>query len=189
MGADKLFLPLSGDPILLHVLRAVRGAEPDQISIVTRPESAERVSAIAIPEGCRIIVNPKADQGIGTSIARAAEEATIVEGLLVAQGDQPLVQSHVFTALIDRFRITRPPFVAARYGEVITTPVIFHGALLGELRALGGDRGARSILERHSSDGEILDFADEIGLDVDDPDAYRRVCDLHERLTRAARPR
>jgi molybdenum cofactor cytidylyltransferase len=190
MGVDKLYLPLAGDPILLHVVRAVRGAVPDEIWLVTRPESVERASAIADAEGCRIIVNHRAAHGIGTSIARAAEEASAtIEGLLVAQGDQPLVPPHVFATLVERFRITRPPFVAARYGDVITTPVIFHAAMLGELRSLGGDRGARSVLARHSSEGEILDLADDIGLDVDDPDGYRRVCGLHERLMRAARTR
>lgn len=186
MGVDKLFLPLGDDPVLLHVVRAVRGANPDEIWIVTRPENAERTQGMAAAENCRIVLNDRADEGIGTSISRAAAVASpAIEGLIVAQGDQPLVPPRVFASLVDRFRTKRPPFVACRYGDVITTPVIFDPTLLDELRALGGDRGARPILGRHAAHGEILEVAEEAGLDVDDADGYRRISRVFARLASA----
>lgn len=134
------------------------------------------------------MLNEKANEGIGTSIARAAAlTPSSIEGLIIAQGDQPLVPSEAFASLVDRFRAKRPRFVACRFGDVVTTPVIFDATLLDELRALGGDRGARPILERHAVYGEILEVAEEAGLDVDDADGYRRISQAFARVASATK--
>lgn len=186
---DKLFLPLGEEPVLAHVVRAIGGAGAKEIWIVTRPGSRDRIversSAIermSEPLRLHVIENPRADEGMGTSIAHAARLVSHgIAAMLLAQGDQPLVPEEVHRALVDRFFRTRPPFVASRYGGLVTTPVVFRADLLPELERLDGDRGARSVLERHADDGVTLDFQEETGLDVDDPNDYRRVQEILRR--------
>lgn len=177
MGRDKLQLPLGDRCVLGRVVDAVHEAGPGDLWIVTRPGTSRRVrESIGEETGARILENPRADEGMGTSIAHAAARAPRdVEGLLLVQGDQPLLSGPAIRSIVDRFRRAAPPFVAARYGDLVTTPVFFHGDLLGELSHLEGDRGARSVLERHAAEGELHDLPQEMGLDVDDPNDYRRV--------------
>lgn len=182
MGVDKLFLPLGDSPILAHVLRAVGGAEPDEIWVVTRRQSAERVEQTLRRESVRTIVNVRADEGMGTSIACAAMAlGSDAEAMLLAQGDQPLVPAIVYRSMVERFRRERPSFLAARYGDLVTTPVVFASPLFAELAALSGDRGARSVLDRHRPNGAFHDLPEDVGIDADDPESYRRIVEIHER--------
>jgi CTP:molybdopterin cytidylyltransferase MocA len=116
---------------------------------------------------------------MGGSIALGAGSvAPEAEALVVLQGDQPLVGRDMVRRLVAALADGAPAFVASRYGSVVTTPVLFSRVLFGELRALGGDRGARSILERHAERGRLVDFPEWRGADVDTPADYERVREL-----------
>jgi molybdenum cofactor cytidylyltransferase len=132
-----------------------------------------------------VLINPRAGEGIGTSIGLAAASvAPTSQAMLLAQGDQPLVERGMMRALVRTWREESPDFVASSYDEVVTTPVLFSSRLLHELRALGGDRGARSVLEKCFDRGRVLAFPAWRGTDVDTPDDYERVRHLAASLRR-----
>ena len=176
MGKDKLVLPLGERPLVARVADAVAAVRPQEILVIVNAENAAAIGSVVDAPGTRIVVNPRATEGMGTSIACAAAslpEATTA--LIVSQGDQPLVSGDAMSQLVERFRSAGKAFVAARYGELVTTPVIFSPTMFAELRALEGDRGARRLLERYRDDGEVVDLPLWMALDADDPEGYRRI--------------
>jgi molybdenum cofactor cytidylyltransferase len=177
MGTNKLLLPLGDRPILRHVIDAAAGVGPHELLVIAAESQKVAVADALAGTATRIVVNPRAAEGIGTSIACAAVSLPPkASRLVLLQGDQPLVSTSALVRLIDRARSRA--WVAAKYGDVVTTPVVFDAALFAELRALDGDRGAKRVLDRHRDAGEEVELPEWMGLDVDDPEGYRRVQEL-----------
>lgn len=181
MGRNKLLLRLGERTIIAHVADAVATVSPDTLYVVARPESAQPIADALAPHVVTILENPRAEEGMGTSIARVADELRDTDvPLLLVQGDQPFIDRLALRQLVDHAAATQAAFVASRYGTQVTTPVLFSAALIPELRSLEGDRGARDVLRNHWSAGAILDFPSWVGLDVDDEDGYRQASALWE---------
>jgi molybdenum cofactor cytidylyltransferase len=176
MGGEKVLLTLDGEPMLRRVAREVVALGLSEILVVANARNHEAVFATLSDLPVRVLVNPRAGEGIGTSIGLgAASVASTSQALLLAQGDQPLVERGMLRALVRTWREESPDFVASSYDEVVTTPVLFSSRLLDELRVLGGDRGAKSVLERCFDRGRVLAFPAWRGIDVDTPEDYERV--------------
>ena len=178
MGRAKLLLPLGGVPLIRRVVDALGRIEAAEIVTIVRQEQEAAMREALDETPTRIVVNPDADRGMGTSIACAVRALSAgTECLLLAQGDQPLLSTAAFAAIVENLS-TGVAYVAARYGELMTTPVAFARPLFHELAALDGDRGARSVLDAHRDEGVFLDLPEWMGLDVDDEAGYRRVREL-----------
>ena len=176
MGGEKVLLSLDGEPMLRRVAREVVALGLSEILVVANERNQPAIFATLSDLPVRVLVNPRASEGIGTSIGLAAASvASTSQALLLAQGDQPLVERGMLRALVRTWRDESPDFVASSYDDVVTTPVLFSFRLLDELRELGGDRGARSVLERRFDRGRVLAFPAWRGIDVDTPEDYERV--------------
>ncbi len=179
LGRSKLLLDLGGEPVVRRAVAAAEQAEPGEILVVVSPEGLPEIRAALGALGVRWVVNEGHAEGMGTSIAKAAAEVDpACRALLLLQGDQPLVTAAMLRALVAAWAEGGRAFAASSYQGLVTTPVLFDRALFGDLRALGGDRGARSVLERHRAEGTVVDFSPELGSDVDTEEDYRRVVEL-----------
>jgi molybdenum cofactor cytidylyltransferase len=181
MNAEKLMLELGARPLVCRVVDEVIGSGVAETVVIVNPanEAAIRSALPSLP--VRIVVNPRASEGLGTSIATgAAAVSPESAALLLVQADQPLVHREMLRTLLAEWGVDDPPYVASRFGDVVTTPVLFGRALVAELVALGGDRGARAVLDRHAERGRVVAFPDWCGADVDTPADYERVRALFE---------
>jgi molybdenum cofactor cytidylyltransferase len=177
MGREKVLLTVDGEPLVRRVVREVVALGLSEILVVANQHNRDAVFAALSDLPVQVLTNERADDGIGTSIALAASSvASTSQALLLLQGDQPFVERGMLRTLIAEWRRRAPDFVASSYGNVVTTPVLFTRHLFEELRALRGDSGARSVLERHANAGRVLDFPRWRGVDVDTPEDYRLVC-------------
>ena len=173
MNGDKLLLDLGGRPILREVVEQALAAELGEVLVVVRSGNAPAIADALAALSVRVVENPRAGEGMGTSIALgAASIALTSRALLLLQGDQPFVGADMLRALIDAWQEREHLFVASRFDELTTTPVLFARELVGELAALDGDRGARSILGKHH--GREIAFPEWRGADVDTPEDYAR---------------
>lgn len=97
-GVNKLLLPLAGEPLLAHTLRAVAAAEPDRIVLVTRPDEREAMAAVAAAAGCPVSV---ADGGPTrqASVARGVQALPDqIELIAVHDGARPLLTADLLNA-------------------------------------------------------------------------------------------
>ena len=153
----------------------------DDVVVVTGPDESAVRDALA---GLRVrfAINPRPEDGQGTSIATGVGVlAPETEAALVVLGDQPWLPADVVPALVTRYRHGGAAIVAPVYRGAQGNPVLFAASVFGELAALGGDAGARQVVQRDPA------RVARVELDVDMPDDVDTPDDL-ERLT-AARAR
>ena len=149
-GSDKLLHLLPhGVPIAVQAARHLI-SEIREVLAVVRPDSQE-LSQLLVSEGCKVVICERADEGMGASLACAVRAAGAADGYLVALADMPFVRptsiAAVRDALVTGARIAAPYF-RARRGH----PVGISGSFRAELEELGGDEGARRLLEAHESE-------------------------------------
>jgi molybdenum cofactor cytidylyltransferase len=168
-GADKLLHPLpEGTPIAVAALRNLRAAVPAVIAVV-RIGPGPLAQALAA-EGARLAPCPRADEGMGASLAWGVGQAAQAEGWLVALADMPFIRPATIARVVGALEegaMIAAPVHAGRRGH----PVGFGRALREELLALGGDEGARSLLAHHAVRVTEIECDDPgILLDVDRPE-------------------
>jgi len=148
-GRDKLLEPVAGAPLLRHVVRALAASAIDEIVVVLPPDPGKRLAALA-GTTARVVSNPRAAEGMGTSVGAGVTGLRAdADAVLIVLADMPEVTAPDFDRLIAAFdpaegrAIVRAVTEAGRAGH----PVLFGRRFFEPLRALEGDRGARSLIE------------------------------------------
>jgi molybdenum cofactor cytidylyltransferase len=145
---DKLLQrTASGDAVVVAAATALLAVLPQVIAVV-REENA--VAAELRTRGCRIIVCPDADAdaGMGASLVCALRETMQAAGWIIALGDMPWVRAATIASLCDAL-IDGADIAAPVHDGKRGNPVAFGNRHLPELLKLGGDSGARSLLQAH----------------------------------------
>ncbi len=150
LGRPKQMLEFRGETLLARVLRqaAESGAEP-AIAVLGANYDFIRAS-VAWPSAI-CIFNENWEQGIASSIHAGldalAKHAPHASGALLLACDQPrLTASHIQSLLGAFAAHGENVIVASRYAGFAGVPAVFPPSAFGGLRALEGDRGARSLL-------------------------------------------
>ena len=165
-GGGKLLARLpDGTPLGVRAARTLRSAVDTALAVV-RPTDVT-LARLFEAEGLDVAVFPKADDGMGASLAFGVRAAPDADGWIIALADMPSIRLETIETVAGRLRagawIAAPSF-RERRGH----PVGFSRALCPELTCLGGDHGARALLERHASRVETFESEDPgIFLDVD----------------------
>ena len=164
-GSNKLQHPLPhGVAIAVQAARHLKAEVPRVVAAV-RPGAEETARALAA-EGCEVVVCERAAEGMGASLACAAQAAGDADGYLVALADMPFVRPSTIAAVRDALAggaVIAAPYFRARRGH----PVGFAGRLRSALAALAGDAGAKSVLDAHA--------AQLVKVPVGDPGALRDI--------------
>jgi molybdenum cofactor cytidylyltransferase len=172
MGTDKLSLPWRGSTVLSATIErwtAVRDIH--ELLLVRRHQNQENQWT-----GVRVLVNADADEGMGRSLsvgARALPPDT--DAVVVGLADMPDVSSATINALVAAWRPLGPQGIVApvfdgRRGH----PVVLGAFYIPALCCLGGDRGARSILQEYADNLTLVDVNDPgVLIDIDVPEDLR----------------
>ncbi len=141
-GGGKLDAVLGGERVGRWVLDAVAKAGFAPGVIVTGVDAPQ----FAKESDWALAINPKAKEGLGTSLAVAANRA-LAQGkpLLVLLADMPLVAPDHLIALRDAGGTAATVWSGGKAG----VPACFPLALLPQLAALTGDAGAGALLSGH----------------------------------------
>ena len=177
-GSDnKLLAGIGGKPLIRHGAEALAAAGFAELIVVTGPDAAqvqEALTGLAV----RFVHNAHYLDGMGGSVAagiRAVAPASA--GALVSPGDMPRLEPALIAGLVAAFasaggdRIVYPclPDGSQR------NPVIWPRRLFGELAALTGETGAKSILQAHASETIRVEAAADSFLDIDTREDLARV--------------
>lgn len=168
-GSPKLLHPFE-DGLALGAVSArnlIAGAG-NALAVVREGDAA--IAARLREAGCEVLETPLSRGGIGASIAAGVAATAGAEGWVVALADMPRLAPATIRAVVDALRggalIAAPRLAGGERGH----PVGFRAELRGELLALEGDEGARSVIQRHATRVRLVDVTDAgILFDVDTP--------------------
>lgn len=144
---NKLLQTLpGGEPVVAASARHLLSCLPRVVAVV--PPDDGGVGDILRELGCEVTVCPDADTGMGASLVHALRHSLPANGWLVALGDMPFVAEATLAALrdavLDGAGIAVPMYEGRR-----GNPVAFGACHLDALLGLGGDQGARRLLQAH----------------------------------------
>jgi len=149
-GDVKALALLDGRPLLQHVLDATAAADVEEC-VVVLGAAADQIEA-AIPwRHERRVINPHPEAGLSSSLQAGLRAlGAEVGGALVLLGDQPRVAPATIERVIAAWRTSRPPIVAARYGDdAAPNPVLLDREVWPLAMALEGDRGMGPVIRRN----------------------------------------
>ncbi|MEO6525410.1 MAG: nucleotidyltransferase family protein [Gemmatimonadaceae bacterium] len=173
-GSDKLLAPLAGREVVRWSAEALAPAV-DALYVVVPPDSVQLHDALHGLD-VRWVSNAAASTGMASSIcAGVSALPSDAEAVVIALGDQPLVDASVAVQLVARWREGGASAVAPAYDDGRGHPVLFSASLYPALLALDGDSGARALLAALGDGFASVQVAGRMPADVDTPDAFDAV--------------
>lgn len=158
-GGGKLDADCAGKPLGQWALDAALALPHERLAVVVGDVAPQ------FAQGCEMLINQRASEGLGTSAALAAQWATGSDALLLMLADMPLISSATLRALTEAMG----PVAVAYPGSKPGAPACFPADLFRALEALTGDSGAAQVL-RGLPNVTLVDApADELR-DVDRPE-------------------
>lgn len=149
-GRDKLMEPVGGEPLVARLAREAR-AVLDPVVAVLRDEAEPRARALA-EAGVATVTNPRAAEGMGTSIAAGmAALPPEADAVMVILADMPEIGRDDIARLAASFdtQAGREIVRATAADGTPGNPVVFGRRFFEALARLDGDRGAKAIVEEH----------------------------------------
>ncbi len=168
LGRPKQLLAYGGETLLDRAIRIATEGGASLVLVVLGARFQEIAGSIQSPTAIKVH-NDRWRQGMGGSVhagMRAlgvcAPDATAV---LLMSCDQPRLTAHHLRTLLEAFASqASTSIVASSYAGVRGVPAVFPRETFAQLRALGGDKGARSIIESAPCPVVAIEFE---GGDVD----------------------
>jgi len=169
-GSPKQLLEIAGETL---IDRACRTATDAGCTPVLRllGAHAETILAHPCPAGIETFVHAAWEEGMGGSLAAALTHlldlAPGIDALFVLLADQPMVTPRLLETMAGE--LDRASIVLCEYAGVTGPPALFARPHFPALRALHGDRGAKSVAAGHHL--AIVPFPDG-AWDIDSPGAW-----------------
>jgi molybdenum cofactor cytidylyltransferase len=157
MGEPKQLMPFGQSTILEKAIDNLLSSAVNEIIVVLGYKAEEVLKTIAT-KPVKIAINPDYKQGMSTSIiAGLSLIARQAQAVMLALGDQPLVDSQTINQLIEEFYNHDKGIVVPTYHGKRGHPVIFAIKYKQKLLELTGDIGGREVIKDHPDD--ILEVA------------------------------
>ncbi len=137
-GGAKLDADLAGKPVGSWAIEQADALSWSRRFIVT---SSDVPAFAAAHSGWKVLINPDAATGMGSSIAVAAKAAAGADRLLILLADMPLIPASHLEEIAQGDAIAFTEYPAGRKGA----PAAFPDRCFTRLAELTGDRGAANI--------------------------------------------
>ena len=165
-GAMKQLLEFNGRSLLRQAAEKAGALLNDRVVVVHGPKATSCQRELAgLP--VQHVVNENWENGMASSL-RAGIRALPDQcgGALIMLCDQPLIEIAHLGRLLEAWCEDTSRIVTAHYGGVHGVPAIIPRRCFDELLNLGGDSGARPLLDAHGEELYAVPL-DEAGLDID----------------------
>ena len=167
-GATKQLAPHAGRPLVAHAMSAAEAVCGSNTLLVTGNEWWNVATACGHIQGF-LVRNTAFHEGLSTSIrAGVSRLSSVADGILIMLADQPLITAKHLGQLAREWRDAPNKIVASAYADSFGSPVIFPRDCFADLGSLRGDRGAKSVINRHS-DLLICVNCPDAAIDIDRP--------------------
>ena len=149
LGQPKQLLRYRNKTLIQHAVETAHSITPREIIVVTGANAQAVKDAIETIPVCWIH-NPNWSAGMGGSIATGAAGINPESrGVMILLCDQWRLQTSDLQELAEKWQSDPRRIVCAQADGQLMPPVIFPAGCFGNLHALHGDSGARSILKNH----------------------------------------
>jgi len=172
LGQPKQLVSYGGTSLIKYV--SVTALIAEYPAVVVLGASANKIRRELADLAVEPVINREWSKGISTSIQkglRALRNAhPELEAVIVMLCDQPKVTPEAIESLVKTYRETGMPIVASEYEGTVGVPALFGYEMFGELLALEGDRGAKTLIERYGDTLVTVVPVPEAALDIDTPE-------------------
>ena len=170
-GDSKLLAQLhNGNTVVQQTLERIAEVFPHRI-VVTRPELMPQLLPLA--PGTSFLAFEHAGQGMGATLAFAAQHIGDWRACLVCLGDMPFIEASTYRLIAEQ--VEEDSIVIPVLDSKIGNPVAFGSAYFDELVKLEGDTGGRKLTTLHQNAVRELSVDDPGVLqDIDTPEDLAR---------------
>jgi molybdenum cofactor cytidylyltransferase len=176
-GANKLLLPLAGEPLVRRTVRTVLAAGVQETVVVTGHQGRDVMRAV-LDLPVTVQPNVRYEDGQMRSVAvGVAALARATDAIIVCPGDLPLLRTEDLLELMDVF-LAHPDssIVIPRHLGERGNPIVFAAAYAPEVAAGRRLIGCRKLAQQYPEETFWHDVAHErFTSDCDTPQDYRRV--------------
>lgn len=177
LGSPKQLLYYQGSSLLQRTVAAAKTTAYEPVVLVLGAH-ADQILEQHPDLKINIIINDSWEKGISSSIAagllKMLELEADTKNVVIAVADQPFIRPEIFRELVEESQRSRKNIVASKYAETIGTPALFNEIYFDELIALGGNTGAKPILQKYAADVATIPF--ELGhIDIDTQTDYNNL--------------
>ena len=161
-GTFKLLQPL-GDKFLLEwVLDTCLDSKLERIFLVLGYKQDEITRALAHTikhPRLSIVYNSNYQNGQSTSLRAGLNEIKgFFPSVMFILGDQPLIDNRTLNAILERYWHSPKSICAPFFNNRRGNPVIFSEKFYSQIERIGGDKGAREIIEHNAKDVLRIDL-------------------------------
>jgi len=174
-GTLKQLVAIDGVAMARHCASAAVQSGARVLVVTGARRNAVEEQLVGLP--VTLTFNPGWREGMGSSLAlgvRAAQDAhSELRAVIIALADMPSISHRQFRALLDTHARFPERIIAADSGGTLGPPCLFPARYFAELEALTGERGARSVLEKHAKNVHAVAMP-EAAIDIDVPADHAR---------------
>ena len=178
LGKPKQLLTYKGKSLLRRSVEAAIECGCGKVTVVLGFE-AEEIAKDVLDLPIEIVRNDIWSEGIASSIKAGLENLLETNpglaAVVVMLSDQPYVNEKTIASLINTYKSSGKPIVAAEYDGVVGVPALFDRGMFAELTNLDGDAGARFVIRQHIGLELATVAAPEASFDVDTLEDYERL--------------
>jgi len=174
MGEPKQLMPFSRGTMVEQTVDNLLNSTVDEVIVVVGHRAEEVIKTI-VTKPVKLAVNPDYQQGMSTSIIAGLRLVdSRAQAVMLALGDQPLIDSQTINRLIDEFYNHNKGIAIPTYRGRRGHPVIFAIKYREKLLELKGDIGGRQIIKDHPDDIlEITVDSEGVITDIDTRNDYQ----------------
>ncbi|MFT7472316.1 MAG: molybdenum cofactor cytidylyltransferase [Kiritimatiellia bacterium] len=155
-GSSKLLAGLSsGKTVFQQTVERIAEVFPERL-VVTRPEMVAALQELAL--GTSILSFEHADQGMGATLAFAAQQIGDWDACVVCLGDMPFIETSTYRRIAEL--VTADSIVTPIFDSKMGNPVAFGKNLYTHLEALTGDNGGRRLTSMYPQAVRELQVSD-----------------------------
>lgn len=167
LGRPKQLLTRGGETLVHRSARLAAETRPRRLLVVTGSGDAAVVDALRDID-CDVLHNPGWAAGLASSLHAAAPRCSAAGKVLVLVCDQPALELHHLSRLLDGAQAAVSGCAATRHGaDALGVPAVVPGTWFADANRLHGDAGFGMRLRSLSRDDVSVLDAPELGIDLD----------------------
>ena len=176
-GSPKQLARLEGKSLIRSITEVA--VSTGLKTLVVLGSQAEQIKSEISELEVSVLINNDWETGLSSSIKagllRMLELNPDASAIMLVLSDQPSISKHTLENLAASQIETGKPIVASSYSNIAGTPALFTKPLFPQLMKLEGDRGAKTLIEKHRDADVALVDAPEAEFDIDFQDDLERI--------------